>query len=277
MAEENNIPTGVISAVTSAADMITRGGPRRQFKWGRRMLDYQNKVNRANAEWQLAQNRLLADEQRLYDSPKMQMARWKEARMNPHLAYSQGNPGNMNSPVTMSGIPAANFGHIDTSYPNPVKEFLGAEMMQTQMGLTNQKTDESRTKQTVMEAQASLLMNNPHMRPAYVDALVKQMESTAAIKQKEASWFTSQEWRETGRGEMTRQSNGWTKMDAQLEQLFNQVGLQKADQKTKALIIESKEFENQLKEIQVKWMKDADITPQHIYQGLLLMLSKLMR
>lgn len=270
---ETNIPSGVISAVTSAADMITRGGPRRQFKWGRKMLDYQNKVNRANAEWQLAQNRLLANEQRLYDSPKMQMARWKEAGMNPHLAYSQGNPGNMNSPVTMSGIPAANFGHIDTSYPNPVKEFLGAEMMQTQMGLTNQKVEESRTKQAVMEAQKSLLEANPFMRPQYVNALVSQLEATAALKQQEKRWMLTSV-SDADKGYVGYQQ-GYIKMNKELDLLFQKFDLQKADQKVKAEIIEGKEFDNALKEIQNQWMKDGQITPEHIRQAIMSILGKL--
>lgn len=265
----------IIAAVTTGLNAAAKGGPKRQYKWSKKMAAYSNKLNKENAEWQLAANRQLAAEQREYDSPKMQMQRWLEAGMNPHLAYSQGNPGNMNSPVTMSSIPSPNYGHIDTSYSDVGSDFLQSELMQTQMGLGNQRINESKAKQGVIEAQEELIRANPHMRPAYVDALVKQLQSTAAIKAKEAEWFNSQEWRATGHGEMTRQSNGWFKMDAELEKLFKDLGLKDADQKVKAQIIESKQFENQLKEIQVKWLKDGEITPQHIYQALMMMLMKL--
>lgn len=63
----------------------------------------------------------------------------------------------------------------------------------------------------------------------------------------------------------------------EITQLEQRLKLNTSDLKVKAEIIESKEFENALKEIQVKWMKDAEITPQHVYQGIMLLMQGLMR
>jgi len=275
--EAGPIAQGVISAGITGLNAITKGGPRRQYKWAKKYANYANEMNRKNAEWQLEQNKAILADQRAYDSPAQKMQRLKEAGLNPHLAYE--NVGGMNSPmINMSSLPAANYGHVDTSYSEIGSDFMNAQMAQTQMGLTNQKISESETKQQVMEAQEQLLKANPQMRPAYVDALVKQLEATAAIKAKESAWFTEQTWRSTGEGldkQLTRQSNGWTKMDKELEILFQKYKLNEADQQVKARTIESKDWENDVKEIQSKWLKDGEITPQHIYQAIMMMLMKL--
>jgi hypothetical protein len=272
MAEPSSIVTAAIPAITAGVNAISRGGPRRQFKWGKKMIAYQNEVNRANAEWTLAQNRAILEEQRAYDSPSAKMARLKAAGLNPFLAYE--GVGQMNSPmINMNSLPAANMGHIDTSYGNIGSEVMDAALAQTQMGMTNQKIEESKTKQALIQAQEELVKANPQMRPAYVDALVKQVEATAALKQQEKRWS---EWSVTDpeRGYIGYQQ-GYIKMDKELELLFQKYNLNNADQKVKAQIIESKDWENDIKEIQSKWLKDGEITPQHIYQGLMMLLMKL--
>lgn len=49
-------------------------------------------------------NRQAIDEQNEYNSPSSQMARYRDAGLNPNLIYSQGNPGNQSSPVSL-GVP----------------------------------------------------------------------------------------------------------------------------------------------------------------------------
>lgn len=268
---ETSTADGLLAVANSAAQAITKGGPRRQYKWGKRMLDYQNKINRKNAEWTLAQNRILSQEQRDYDSPKMQMARFKEANLNPHLAYTQGNVGNMNSPVTTNSLPAANFGHIDTSYANPVQGFQEAQLMQSQMGLTNQKIEESEQKTSLARQQEEVLKANPYLRPAYVDAIVKNMEAIAFLKNQEKKWH---DIRVSGDG-MHGYPQGYIKMNAELKLLETKYKLSELDQKVKAQIIESKAFENDLKEVQAKWAKDGEISPQLIYDSIFKILSLL--
>jgi len=57
--------------------------------------------------------------------------------------------------------------------------------------------------------------------------------------------------------------------------MSQRIGLNTTDQKIKNQIFESKVFENAVKEIQVKWLKDGNVSPEHIRQGLMLLLSKM--
>lgn len=53
----------------------------------------------ATAWGQNTANRQAQDAQNRYNSPASQMARYREAGLNPNLIYSQGNPGNQSQPV----------------------------------------------------------------------------------------------------------------------------------------------------------------------------------
>ena len=57
-------------------------------------------VQLALAENEFEHNKEMWNLQNEYNSPKSQMARYKEAGLNPNLIYQQGNPGNASSPVT---------------------------------------------------------------------------------------------------------------------------------------------------------------------------------
>ena len=72
-------------------------------------------------------------------------------------------------------------------------------------------------------------------------------------------------------------ARGYVKMSEELRQLQTRFKLQEGDLKLKAEILQSKEFQNALQKIQVEWMRDAEITPQHIYQGIFMLLQSLMR
>lgn len=265
-----------IGAAVSGINAISRGGPRRQFKWSKKYAEYQNQLNRGNAEWTLAQNRALRDEQRQYDSPQAQMQRYIEAGLNPHLIYDKVT--GVSSPISMGNLPAASGGNIDTSYGNIASEAMQAELMQTQLGVSNQKIAESKSKEEVNKAQEELIRANPQMRSAYVDAMVLQMEATAALKDQEKRYLVDNAVSK-GSGTYTDMaalnSVGMQKMAMELDLLAQKYDLGKADQKVKAEIIESKGWENDLKEVQARWLKDGDITPQHIYQGIMMLLMKL--
>lgn len=259
-----------MSGLMSGISALGKGGPKRGYKYYKKTANFQNELNRKNAEWVLAQNRILSEEQRKYDSPEQQMERFRQAGLNPHLAYSQGNVGNMNSPVTMGSIPSVQGGHIDTSYPDIAGDFQKYQLMQSQAGLTNAKIEESTIKQDVLKAQKDVLQANPYLKPAYVNAIVDGLEATAKMKQQEATFLTSEYKYEA------ISTQGEKKMLLELEQLAQKVGLNQADLSIKAKILESKEFQNALQEIQLKWLKDGEVTPQHIYQGIMLLLQKMM-
>lgn len=53
-----------------------------------------NRAQKELAKYSYDQQRAMIREQNLYNSPAQQMARFKEAGLNPHLIYGQGTPGN---------------------------------------------------------------------------------------------------------------------------------------------------------------------------------------
>lgn len=259
------------------ANAITRGGPKRQLKYNKRMAEFQNAMNRANAEWAFEKELELRKWQAAYDSPASQMARLKEAGLNPNLIYGSGSAaaGKFEAPnfpsvpgVAAHQIDAAVLGNLGT-------EFQQARLMAAQTDLTETKTDESSVKQDLMRAQENVVKANPYLRPEYVNAMVLNLKSIAELKAQESSFMLSKTM--PGVVPDERWERGFMKMQSELNLLEQKFKLQSADQKIKAQIIESKEFDNALKEVQTRWMQDGEITPQHIYQGIFMLLQSLMR
>lgn len=236
----------------------------------------QDVLNKRSARLQHRQNMELLKYQLDYNTPANQMKRYSEAGLNPNLVYGQGNPGNMSSAPSYPEVKAPDVQSITSGLGSQIADLAikarQAKLLETQADLNKVKTDESTVKQDLMQAQRDLVKANPYMRSEYVNALVTQLESTAKIKSSEAEFMTS--WTRDADG--TRWTRGFLKMQRELDALGQRLNLNDADLKLKAEILQSKEFQNALQELQVKWMKDADITPQHIYNGIMLILGKLM-
>lgn len=259
-----------MAGLTTVANAVSRGGPKRQWKYNKKAMEFANAQNRENAQWAYDKNMELVKYQQDYDSPAQQMARYRAAGLNENLIYGQGTPGNMGSPMVQPQLPPARMDAPDASYGPVGSEFMGNMLAQSQMGLVQAKTVESQGKAGVLDAQERLINANPHLNPSYINALVTNLESIAAIKAQEAKFLTSEQ---KYSGTSTR---GEQKMILEIEQLAQKIGLNTQDLQIKAKIIQSKELENALKEIQKKWLEDGDITPQHIYQGIMMLLSKMM-
>lgn len=71
----------------------------------------QNKKAREHQEY-------MYDKQNAYNTPTMQMQRYKDAGLNPHLIYGQGNSGNAGSPPPLQtqDAPKSNFADITQNY-----------------------------------------------------------------------------------------------------------------------------------------------------------------
>lgn len=218
-------------------------------------------------------------QQNAYNSPKSQMARFQQAGLNPNLVYQQGNPGNQST--TLSQPEGLQRGGSDF-----VSGFNQSSVAQSQVAAQGAQKLRTEAMTEVAKLQAKVLQKNPHLSDGYVEALVKSMQETASQKAseakiagKQADWFTDKPWRETvdaqGNLIFDNTSNGWRKMDAELQLLFQRYDLGTGDLKLKAEVLQSKVFQNALQEIQLKWLKDSEITPQHIFQGIMLLLSKM--
>lgn len=220
-------------------------------------------------DMQWAQNR--------YNEPASQMSRYQAAGLNPALVYSQGNPGNQSAPVRFPDVQPGNF---QQGYADLIPKLMQYKLMESQVDLTQQKVLESGVKQDLQKAQRDLVRANPYMKEEYVSSLVTQLSSAARIKEQEANFLTSS----TSRSGTTTYSdvyadstNGMQRMAKEMDLLEQKFNLGVADQQVKAQILRSKEFQNALQDIQLKWMRDKEITPQHIYQGIMILLGKLMR
>lgn len=229
----------------------------------------QARYNEALAMYQNQQNMEMLKYQLDWDSPVNQMARFEEAGLNPNLMYGQGTPGNMGQPLRYPEIRPADY---QGALADIGTKFQQARLMSAQTELTKTKTDESTVKQDLMQAQRDVAKANPWLNSSYVSSVVLQLESAAKIKEQEMQFMTIGQI-ESGR---FQGQAGFVKMRYELEALAQKFDLMEKDKQIKAKIFESKEFQNALQEIQLKWMKDKEITPQHIYMGIMLLLQKMM-
>lgn len=274
-------------AIAALAPVIGQAiGTGLQYNYNKKLAAQSNEYNVAMSEKAYAQNMEMLKYQNAYNSPEQQMARFKAAGLNPNLIYGQGNSGNMQSAPQMSYQSAVvpESPNMTAAINSSIQQGMAMRMqaaqlklMESQANLTDAKVNESGIKQELMQAQTDLVNANPNLNKAYVSAMVTNLESIAAMKKQEATWRTTLDSYATGQGlnvEVEIRARGMRQMDLDLKRLEQQFNLGQADQKIKAQILESKQFQNELQRIQVEWMKNADLTPEHIRQGIMMLLQK---
>lgn len=213
-------------------------------------------------------------QQNEYNSPRQQMARYQQAGLNPHLIYGQGSPGLQSS--TLSAPES-----MQRTGSDFVSAYNQSSLAQSQVAAQGAQKLRTEAMTEVNKLQAKVLQQNPYLNASYVQAVVESMIATANQKSSEArvsgtkaDWFTgAKEF--TIDGVRMHGPAGVLKMETELKALIQQFDLGSKDLKIKAEILQSKEFQNALSEIQLKWLKDGDITPQHIFTGIMLLLSKM--
>lgn len=261
------MPFPFFAALAAATPFISQG---LNFLGNKKGAETQQANNMQLAAFQHEKNMELLKYQLDYNSPSAQMGRFKEAGLNPNLIYGQGSPGNMESAPRYPEIQPANYAAAYTDLGTKIQQ---SRLLQAQADLTNVKVEESTVKQDLMNAQRNLIKANPYMNEGYVQALVTNLKASADIKAQQADFLLSKTQDEaTG----VRWERGFLKMQRELDLLGQRFNLGSADQKVKAEILQSKEFQNALQQIQLNWMREGDITPQHIYTGIMLLLSKMM-
>lgn len=194
-----------------------------------------------------------------YNSPANQRARYEQAGMNPNLAYGQGTPGNMERPQSVD---------VQNAWADLGLKFQQSRLLSEQTNLTGSKVEESGIKQELMQAQANVIKMNPMLNPDHVASIVSLMKSTAALKAQESSFMTQA--LPTGAA-----TAGEAKMLLDIQSIAERLGLLKQDSAIKAEVVNSKTLFNELQKVQVDWMKNKELTPQHIYMGLMLLLQKM--
>lgn len=236
----------------------------------------QNKKNKELAQFQHDANKQLLDQQLEYNTPKNQMSRFQQAGLNPHLIYGQGNPGNQSAPLTYPEIKAANMQNLDSLAPTINQTML----TQSQVQANNAKTVNTYVKTELDKLKKEVVARNPLLNDSAFTAAIDSMVANAVIKTADASvkqeyadWYTgTKEF--TIDGVKTHGPAGILKMETELKTLIQKYDLDTKDLQLKAAILNGKEFQNDLLEIQTKWMKDGSITPQHIFQFIQLLLMR---
>lgn len=229
----------------------------------------------ANSNFELAQfqasanQRYLAD-QLAYNTPKMQMQRFQEAGLNPNLVYGQGSPGNQSTPLTYPEIGRVNYSNVMAGGA-ALQTFNQTALTQSQTQAMDAKTRQTHVLTEVNKLQARVLERNPLLNDAGFAATIDSLKSAAEIKGIESGMKASELM--VQQASAGHQVNKIFQEVQLLEQRFKLAGL---DAQIKAQVLTSKEFQNAILEIQKRWMTDADITPQHIYQFIQMLLLKLL-
>lgn len=245
--------------------------------WGQ---SRQEKANRKFAEYQNLVNSQLLDKQLAYNTPKSQMERFQAAGLNPNLIYGQGNAGSQTAPQQSADFKPADYQRVGESVSQLAPLINQSMLTQSQVQATDANTRRTSVLTELNRLQARVLAKNPSLNREAYNAIVSSIMSAAEIKANEAAISTQRrEWMLGDKvfsigGQDLHGPAGVVKMESELKLLEQRFNLGTADQKLKAEVLLSKQFQNALSEIQVKWMKDAEITPQHIYQFLLLLLGK---
>lgn len=212
-------------------------------------------------------------QQNRYNEPKSQMARFQSAGLNPNLVYTQGTPGQQSAPVS-----APESGDIGSK---AVASYNASSVSQSQVVARTAQTERTKVLTQIDRVKKAVLERNPLLNDAALNSIISALESTAkekaaqaGIAQTQSQWFQGEEkWDRNGN--LVEGPAGARKMDAELKLLEQKFALGSADQSIKAQVLDSKEFQNSILEIQAKFMKDGEITPQHIYQFIMLLLGKL--
>lgn len=259
-------------AVNIAASFISQG---MQNRANRRMWRMERDESRYAADLAYQREMDMLKYQLDYNSPMAQMQRFKDAGLNPNLIYGQGSPGNMQSapPVPVHKAPAAP--QISMMIPAIGSMLADLKLKEAQTDLIREKTDESGYKQELLQVQTEVAKNNPYLAPGYLQSVVSQMSSIARMKEQEATWNLDMTQIQAGRD--TGVPMGIAKMQKQFSLLEQKYNLGNKDLKIKSEIVQSKQFLNDLQEIQRNWMRDGEITPEVIKQFLFMFLQSLMR
>ncbi len=141
-AEDENSPWNAVGGiVSSVGDLFGMGRGRRQ-----------NKQNRKNMLFQHQLDMQAFDYANRYNTPAQQMARLKDAGLNPALMYGQGTTGNAGTPPSSKPLPAFAEQPVDTSkavqgmlnmgHLNYVNKQANHEKIKTQLSIIDRSVQE---------------------------------------------------------------------------------------------------------------------------------------
>lgn len=235
----------------------------------------QRKQARENANLaatQNAANQAYLDKQLEYNTPANQMARYQAAGLNPNLVYGQGNPGNQSAPLSYPDIGRTDY---QSALSTLAPQFNSALMTQSQVQGIDAKTRQTGVLTQINQLQARVLERNPLLDAGAYNAIIDSLKSTAEIKANESHILDT---KSVALNRFMPDGNkvGEAMVYKELELLDQRFKLGSLDSQIKSQVLQSKEFSNAILEIQKRWMSNGEVTPQHIFQFIQLLLMKLL-
>jgi len=231
----------------------------------------QKSSNREIAQFQANANEKYLQQQNAYNTPKAQIGRYMEAGLNPHLIYGTGSAsaGNQSSALTYPDIKSLDLQGAGRDIAGSFQRINEGRLMDAQINATNATTRQKTAQADLVKLQAQVVAKNPLLDDAGYKAMIDGLIASASLKQEQ----------------VTSEKNKISKFEAisghEVAKVYNEVKileqrfrLGEKDEKIKAEVLKSKEFQNAILEVQKKFMTDADITPQHILQFVQLLLMK---
>jgi len=205
-----------------------------------------------------------------YNSPRSQMARYQAAGLNPGLVYSQGNPGNQSVALSQPES-LQNSGSVAT------ESYNRSRLADTQQAVGAAKVEQSRAMTVVNRLQADVLERNPLLNDGAFEAVINSLKAVAREKAVNATTREMElEFNQMQRvgGRYHGQSMLDERMFRELELLDQRFNLGQSDQAIKAQVLNSKEFENAMLEVQKRFITDGDLGPAQILEFIKLLLTR---
>lgn len=235
------------------------------------LADQQMQFNEEAWNRSVAHEQAVFDRDSAYNSPAMQMQRFKAAGLNPNLIYGQGNPGNT------SGRPQSS----DSFFPSMLQNFNPFEALGTLMqtiawskemeykdaqtaalresaSLTGQKFFTEQQKFQLTNAQYEFMLKN-------YPELLKKIQMENQITEQTMDYDVS----------AARLRN--ERIEAEIMNMFKKSNLLDEDLKIKREVLSNKEFQNKLIEIQTKFMQNGEISNGQLFQLIMSVVFKLIQ
>lgn len=230
----------------------------------------QERHNMELAQFEAAQNAQLQAEQNAYNSPAAQMQRYQDARLNPNLIYGQGTPGNQPSVIPYPSITPTDMS-LDAGLFQAAALANSGRSTSSQIKANSASVGLKTAQTELSKLQAAVIARNPALNDEGYKAMIDGLIASASLKEAQArKEGTLADWQQM------QSSAGYEKIQKEIAVLDQKYKLSEVDKDVKAQILKSKEFQNDILEVQKNFMKEGDITPQHIVQFIQMLIMKAM-